>query len=171
MRAVATSAACSIRSTERCVLAAEALRQSGRLRMRVHGESMLPALWPGAEVEIASCSLRDVRPVEIVLAFRDGQFYLHRLVTASAAGGFILRGDSRPTSDPLFPSDTLLGRLVRVANQEGRFLAFATRPGFGAKVSRAIGLLLCYFGIARRLVLRLHSRNRPAPEFRSPSLA
>jgi hypothetical protein len=172
MQTIATSAGCSTRSTERCALAAEALRQSGRLRMRVHGESMLPVLWPGDEVEIASCSLRDVRRGEIVLAFRDGQFCLHRFVAPRATGRFILCGDSLPGPDPLFPADALLGRLVRVANGEGRFFAVATRPGLGAKLSRAIGLLLCHFGIFRRLALRLHSRRRrPAPEFRSPAPA
>ena len=41
---------------------------------------MLPALWPGDVVEIASCSLEDVRPGEIVLARREGRLFLHRLV-------------------------------------------------------------------------------------------
>ena len=49
---------------------------------QVHGESMLPALWPGDVVEIESCSLEDIRPGEIVLAQRDGRLFLHRFVAA-----------------------------------------------------------------------------------------
>ena len=70
-------------------LAAESLRVSGGLRLRVRGESMLPTLWPGDVVEIASCSEDDVRAGEIVLALRDGRFFLHRLIARSAADGFL----------------------------------------------------------------------------------
>ena len=77
-------APCSSWSAEGSALVADALRRSGRLRqivrLRVHGESMLPALWPGDVVEIASCSPEDVRPGEIVLALRDGRLFLHRFV-------------------------------------------------------------------------------------------
>src|SRR5208337_571164 len=112
------SAARSSWSAERSALAADVLRRGGRLRLRVHGESMLPALWPGDVVEIASCSLEDVRPGEIVLARREGRLFLHRLVrrclvAPGTPNGFLLRGDSMPGSDPQFPPEALLGRLVR----------------------------------------------------------
>ena len=38
-------------SPQREALAVEALRLTGRLRLQVRGESMLPALWPGDVVE------------------------------------------------------------------------------------------------------------------------
>src|SRR5271154_5023370 len=83
------------RVAERALLAADAaaesLRVSGRLRLRVRGESMLPTLWPGEVVEIASCSADGLRPGEIVLALRDGRFFLHRFVGRSSADGFFLR--------------------------------------------------------------------------------
>src|SRR6202163_1814360 len=94
-------------SAERSALVADALRRFGQsVRLRVHGESMLPALWPGDVVEIAGCSLEDVRPGEIVLARRDGRLFLHRLVGRfdgpSTPNGFLLRGDSMPAPDPQF---------------------------------------------------------------------
>ena len=52
---------------ERSALAAASLCESGRLRLQLRGESMLPTLWPGDVVEIASCSVDDVHPGEIVL--------------------------------------------------------------------------------------------------------
>jgi len=172
-------------SAERLALAVEALRQSGHLHLRVHGESMLPALWPGDLVEIASCSLEDLRPGEIVLARREGRLFVHRLVgrvtDPDTPNGFLLRGDSMPAPDPRFPIEALLGRLVQKVDEtadNGRAVhTAALRPGFRAngfgvnvKLSRALGMLLCYCGLARRLALKLHSR-RKAPELRNPEPA
>jgi hypothetical protein len=127
-------------------LAAESLRASGRLRLRVRGESMLPTLWPGDVVEIASCSIEDVRPGEIVLAVREARFFLHRVVGRSSTGGFLLRGDSMPHPDPKFSDCALIGRM----ESSPRSVPWP----------RAIGLLLCYFGLARRLGLKIHAGRR-----------
>jgi len=169
-------------SAERSALAAEVLRRSGHLHLQVHGESMLPALWPGDVVQISSCSLEDLRPGEIVLAQREGRLFLHRLVGRFTApgtlNGFLLRGDSMPGPDPQFPIEALLGRLVQKVDERGdhgrAVHAAAPRRGFRANgfgvnvnLSRALGILLCYSGLARRLALKLHSR-RKAPELRIP---
>jgi hypothetical protein len=155
-------------SAERSALLAEALQRSGRVRLRVHGESMLPALWPGDVVEIASCSLEDVQFGGIVLARRDGRLFLHRLIAPATPEGFRLRGDSVPASDPLFPPEALLGRFVRHADSrfdEGRDLTTsALRIDFVArwlrlKYCRAVGLLLCHCGWARSFALQLHRRG------------
>jgi hypothetical protein len=170
MLAITTSAAGSSWSAERSHLVADALhnaRSSGQdscqtLHLRVFGESMLPTLWPGDLVEISPCSPHQVSPGEIVLALRDGRLFLHRLVAACEADGFLLCGDSVPRADLRFPVQALLGRLVdRVDSRPGSSpFRFALRPGLAAKLSRALGLLLCHFGPARRLALRLHSRRR-----------
>jgi hypothetical protein len=131
------------REAERALLVADSLRASGRLRLRVRGESMLPNLWPGEVVEIASCSAENVSPGEIVLALRDGRFYLHRFVGRFPSGGFLLRGDSMPAVDPEFSSDGLLGRL-------GRQVPLGVW-------SRAVGRLLCYCQPARSLALKIHA--------------
>ena len=154
----AASAQRSSWSAEGSALVADALRRSGHLRLQVHGESMLPTLWPGDVVKIASCSLADVRLGEIVLARREGRLFLHRFVAPCTPAGFLLRGDSMPNPDPLFPSEALLGRLVRRADEERSVSAPALRLGFGAKWSRAVGMLLCHCSVARRLALKLHSR-------------
>jgi hypothetical protein len=185
-------------SAVRSALVADALRGRGHLRLRVHGESMLPTLWPGDVVEIEGCSLEDIRPGEIVLARREERLFLHRLVAPCTPNGFLLRGDSVPRSD-LFPSEALLGRLVRrieCLTPEGasdfgevsvslkRYpdtnrifpvdCAAALGLGYGAewfgvKWSRVVGMLLCHCGVARRLALRLHRRgNSSARAFRNP---
>lgn len=123
---------------------------------------MLPALWPGDVVQIACCKPEDVRPGEIVLALRDDRFFLHRLVARSQPSGFVLRGDSMPGSDPPFPLEAFLGRLVN--HNADRV--------FGPKWSRVLGLLLCHCTLARRLALRLHQRRKPsAAEFRNREVA
>jgi hypothetical protein len=159
-----SSAPCPSWSAERSALVADALRRGGHLRagvrLRVHGESMLPTLWPGDVVEIASCSLEDVRPGEIVLALRDGRLFLHRFVARCTPTGFLLRGDSMPRPDPQFSADALLGRLVLGADEGGAVSAAALRLGLGVKWSRAVGTLLCHCNVARRLALKLHSRRK-----------
>lgn len=157
MRRDAPSAARSSWSAERSALAADALRQSGRLRLRVHGQSMLPTLWPGDVVEIASCSMGDVRSHEIVLAEREGRLFLHRFVAPCAPSGFRLRGDSKPGCDPQYPPEALLGRLVR---RRGERRGLSSAKVLPATVSRALGVLLCYCGVARRIALKLQSRRR-----------
>ncbi len=164
-----TSAVDSSWSAAGSALLADTLHGRGGLRrvvrLRAHGESMLPALWPGDVVEIESCSLEDVRPGEIVLARRDGRLFLHRLVrhrfvAPATLDGFLLHGDSVPGPDPLYPPEALLGRLVRRRGLGANRL--------GAKLSRALGILLCRCGIVRRLALKLHSlRKRAAGELQS----
>ncbi len=183
-------------------LVADALRGRGSLRLRVHGESMLPTLWPGEVVEIEGCPPEEVRPGEIVLARRDGRLFLHRLVAPCAPNGFRLRGDSMPGDDPPYPPGALLGKLVRrvqcpapkgasdleeVAVSLKRypdtnrntnrsfFAALALGYGaqwFGVKWPRAVGMLLCHCGLARRLALKLYGcQETSVREFRNPEPA
>lgn len=137
-------------SLTRASLAVDSLLAAGRLRLRVHGESMLPTLWPGDLVDVTRCSLARLRPGEIALAFRDGRFFLHRFLRVSPSGGFFLRGDSMPGPDPEFPAGAFLGRI-------------ADRPA-SSTVSvfhwrRLIGLLLCHCAPVRCLALAIHSRR------------
>lgn len=141
-------------------LVADALSLGGSILLRVHGESMLPALWPGDEVEIESCRLEDVECGEILLAQREGRLFLHRLVRRCRANRFVMTGDSMPGPDHEYSSEALLGRLVR-RRQTGSALAISRRPGFGstrfgAIWFRALGTLICHSGVARRIALRLH---------------
>lgn len=150
-------------SSQRAALAVEALRCGGQLRLQVHGESMLPSLWPGDLAEIEACSLNQVGRGEIVLAFRDGRFFLHRFLTRvlpqGEHGGFVTRGDSMPDPDPAFPSDALLGKLVgveragqSVSSSLSLSLSLAARSW-----ARAMGVLFCHCSFARRIALRLRN--------------
>lgn len=150
------------REAERSALAADSLRAGGRLRLQVRGESMLPTLWPGDLVEIASSSVDKVHPGEIVLALRDGRFSLHRFVARSQPDSFLLRGDSMPGPDPQFPNEALLGQLVRCAgkNRDENGGQYEANPALPLRPwARAIGQLLCHCGPVRRLALTLHARR------------
>lgn len=138
---------------ERTALAADVLRRIGRLRMQVHGESMLPVLWPRDVVEFVRCSIADVRPGEIVLAERGGQFYVHRFAGRCQPSGFVLRGDSMPAADPPFAERSLLGRLVSRAGHESN-----GRPSLQLRPwSWMLGRVIAHSNTARRLVLKLHA--------------
>jgi signal peptidase I len=151
-------------SAERSALVADALRNSGslpsRVRLRVHGESMLPALWPGDVVEIANCSLAELRPGEIVLALREGRLFLHRFVAPCTPHGFVLRGDSMPGPDPVFLADALLGRLVNRVGLLDRLNLDRLNLNV---LSRALGMLFCHCSLVRRFALRLHSLRKTSP--------
>lgn len=152
---------------ERSALVADALRRSGYLRLRVHGESMLPTLWPGDVVEIAGCSIENVRPGEIVLALREGRLFLHRFVEPTP-NGFLLRGDSMPATDPPFAAEAFLGRLVRNLERKNLERKNEQRQRISkAALSRVVGRFLCHCGVARRLALKLHHRRASAREFQS----
>jgi hypothetical protein len=135
-------------NAQRDALAVEVLRGGGRLRLHVHGESMLPTLWPGDLAEIEACSLNDAGAGDLVLATRDGRLFLHRLMTRLGDSTFVTRGDSMPGADPAFGSGALLGKLV-AASRAGAPVAVALRPW-----SRALGFLFSYCGFARRIALR-----------------
>jgi len=154
-------------NAEGAALVAEALRNNvgsrQTVRLRVHGESMLPTLWPGDVVEIESCSCEDVQPGEIVLAQREDRLFLHRLVSRCTPNGFVMCGDSMPAPDPQYTSEALLGRLVR-REEAGRFSEAILRRGMasnwlGLKSLRAVGILLCYSGMARTFALKFYHRR------------
>lgn len=149
-------------NAERVALALEVLHHSGRLRLQLRGLSMLPSLWPGDEVEIASCSPADLKRGDVVLALRNGQFTLHRFLSFSANGNVITCGDAMPGPDPEFSPEMISGRVVLVS-RGGRSVTAVQRL---LLVRRAVGLLLCYSGLARGIALRFHnwrSGKRPLP--------
>ena len=180
-----TSAARLDWNAERSALVADVLRGNPgsrqTVRLRVHGESMLPTLWPGDVVEIESCSLASVRPGDIALAHAEGRLFLHRFVELRSPEAFVMRGDSMPASDPQFPAQALIGRLVRRVVIDRSVNGRSSEAGievtpqadldsgrFDMALSRALGFVLCHFGAVRRLALKLHRRqNVWAAEFRN----
>jgi hypothetical protein len=149
------------REAERVAVAAQSLRHVGRLRLGVRGESMLPTLWPGDVVEIESSPIDSAIPGEIVLAEREGRFYLHRFVAHTDQNAFLLRGDSMPARDPEFSNTAFLGRLVSGADHVQALTLW----------SRALGQLLCHCAPARSMALNLKARRKKDSERNSEKKA
>ncbi len=92
----------------------EVLSRFGRARLRVHGSSMLPSLWPGDVIEVSRVDPIVLREGDVLLLQRGQRLFCHRLVRWVEGDGARLlctRGDHLSTTDPLFTLDCLLGRV------------------------------------------------------------
>jgi signal peptidase I len=161
----------------KCDLAAEVLRSSGQLRLRVRGSSMLPAVWPGDVLLIGRIEAKAVALGDLVLYARDRRFFVHRVIgrigdstisdsmisestTGEATTGestlgeskTLTRGDAMPQPDlPVLAAD-ILGRV-----------AFLVRDGKLIEPKKSLSLpqqaaaaLIRRSGIAMRVAIGFH---------------
>lgn len=159
-----------------CELAGEIVRTFGRVRVRVTGTSMIPAVWPGDVLVVERRPAEKIQRGEIAVAERSGTLMAHRVVSAApapatVAPGFnpafarptpavITRGDSQLFADEPLRADELLGTVVLIergsrARQPRRALGIASR-GLAAIARRS--------STAARLFVRLHSIFSARPE-------
>lgn len=134
-----------------CELAAEVLRVSGKLRLRVTGASMLPAIWPGDVLDVRGFDSRSAKPGDVVLCQRDGHLVAHRVVQRIFREGraqWVLRGDNVSGNDAAVPVNKLLGLVVAVKRGSKRL---GTRPSIAGKW---VASILCRFDLATRVLLR-----------------
>lgn len=94
-------------------LAAESLRLVGRLRLRVTGASMLPAIRPGDILEVRERRAAGVRAGSVVLFERDGRLFAHRVVRREGVR-LVTRGDALEHEDAAIGDAELLGEIVGV---------------------------------------------------------
>jgi Peptidase S24-like len=137
-------------------LVTKALQSGISVRLRAWGTSMLPSLWPGDVLTIQRADRASVAPGDIVLAVRNQQLFIHRLVKIVDLPGcsrLILRGDAMPENDPPAQASELLGRVCRI---ERKHRIVTPRRGV-SPISRILGTILCYWGAFRNLALRVHS--------------
>jgi signal peptidase I len=105
-----------------CGLVGEVVRAFGGVRLRVLGTSMVPSILPGDLVSIHRAGLDEISPGEVVLFFKKGRLFVHRVVdrkaeTRSDGPGearLITRGDRLRQDDPPVSSAELLGRVVLI---------------------------------------------------------
>jgi hypothetical protein len=139
-------------------LAAEVVRSFGKIRLRVSGTSMLPALWPDDLLTIQSAPSDSIVPGDIALCLRDGRFFVHRVISKSTQAGretLITRGDAQPGVDPCIFAESLLGRVVEVRRAD-RFIIPSRR---WRQLHRLAGLALCHFDTVRGLALLYVARK------------
>lgn len=155
------------RLAARSALAAEVLRASGAVSLRVFGCSMLPSIWPGDVIAVRHARVFDIRPGKLVLYSREGGgFIVHRAVSCNP-DALITRGDALKENDAPVQPSRILGEVVAIQRGRSRLVP-AERLGRVQNLFRFFVLRSDRF---RSLVLRLHSLRQamnhaqPSPEW------
>jgi signal peptidase I len=160
-----------------CELAGEIVRTFGRVRVRVTGMSMIPAVWPGDVLVVERRAAEKIERGEIAVAEHDGRLVAHRVVAgvsradaatelrpASVPGftmaGLITRGDAQLFADKSLRAEELLGTVVSIERGAG-----ARQPrrklGTGARMLAAMARRS---STAARVFVRLHAIFTARPE-------
>lgn len=142
-------------------MAEELLIKTGSIRLRVLGQSMLPAIWPGDILTIEKWAAAEIEPGDIALLRRNGRFIIHRIRDRQIGEGclhFLTRGDSTTDNDPPFAEKALLGKVLTIERQ-GR----ATIPSRRLSVFRgALAWIFARCDLARNFALRLQRMHQKA---------
>ena len=142
-------------------LVKEVLARFGRVRLRVQGLSMAPAVLPGDILEIRSANTGGLVIGSLVLVDRADRLIAHRLI----AGGreLLTRGDSRWRYDPPVDHSHVIGVVSRVI-RDGRPQPVSPRCGVlrGTAWRLAIGVRRATARLASQVrQLRKNERNEP----------
>ena len=118
----------------------EALRERGRVALRVHGTSMLPWVRPGDIGIIRKASREDVRRGDLVLFQRNDRLFVHRIVDErqDLSGRQVsTKGDAHPTTDGWLNEEELLGRVIRIYRNGKRIhMETATQLALGRVIAQ-----------------------------------
>ena len=131
-------------------LAAEALRRHGWVRLIARGASMLPAIWPGDELEIIAARPEELRPGDIAVCLVGAQFRIHR-VRQVVDESLVTQGDNHAQPDAPIAFAEVYGRVQRV-RRRGAAPLRAEREGLAVRIVRC---LLARSDALRALALRL----------------
>src|SRR5215831_3911910 len=134
----------------KCELAAEVLRSSGTLRLRVTGWSMLPTVWPGDMLIVERVESAEVMEGDIVLFVRHRRLIAHRVVK-NHSSTMVTRGDSMEAADSPVSENEFLGRVSSIVRNERNI---EPRKALGAG-ERAIASLVQHSDVAARVVVGL----------------
>lgn len=153
----------ALSSTTGCNLVSEAVRTAGRVRLRVSGTSMMPAMRPGDLLTVERAGTADVAPGEIVVFARSGRLVVHRVTGITAIPGSAksggnegdtllqTRGDCARRKDPIVRGSELLGRVTQI---ERGSLRMQPRTTLGT-AQQVISRLLRISDRAARLYVRV----------------
>lgn len=137
----------------KCELAAEVLRSNEKLRLRVHGWSMLPTVMPGDTLVVESVTGDNIAEGEIVLFQRERRFFIHRVVQRSEdKRELFTRGDAMPQADPPVKGHELLGKVLYI-ERNGRCLVPSSRLSWH---ERALAAIVQRSKTAARVVVGVH---------------
>jgi signal peptidase I len=140
-----------------CELIAEFVRAGHAVRVRVAGSSMLPALWPGDELEVRAQGLAEPSRGELVLFVRDGRLCTHRLISRLEHAGsaqLITRGDAATAGDPPLAMSEILGTVTSIS-RGGREIQLSSSPAH-----KLLSFGIRHSDFIRRAVLKIHAIRR-----------
>jgi len=146
----------------KCELAAEVLRSSGKLRLKVTGWSMLPTIMPGDTLLIEQTGSETVSAGDIVLFSRDRRLFAHRVITnrnEASNREILTRGDAMPAPDPQVPECDVLGKVSFIV-RNGRCFEPSRNPGLA---ERAVAALVRRSDFAARVVVGVHGLRQTSP--------
>jgi len=132
-------------------LAAEALRRHGWVRLIARGASMLPAIWPGDELEIIAARPENLRPGDIAVCLVGGQIRIHR-VRQVLDESLVTQGDNHAQPDPPIAFAEVYGRVEHVRRRGAAPPLRAEHEGLAVGIVRR---LLRRSDALRALALRL----------------
>ena len=89
------------------------LMRLGKVRFRISGGSMVPALRTHDEIDVDPVSANGLQSRRLILFIRQGQLVCHRLAETSA-GTLLARGDAAGSTDERIGPDQVIGTVVRV---------------------------------------------------------
>jgi signal peptidase I len=140
----------------KCDLAAEVLRSSGQLRLRVRGSSMLPSVWPGDMLMIERVQASAASVGDLLLCERDRRLFVHRVVSLGRTvdGTILTRGDAMPDADPAVPYRDILGRVSFIVRDRKLIVP---KKILGLP-QRAVATLIQRSEIAMRIAISVHRR-------------
>ena len=105
------------RDAARCDLVAAAVEKFGALRIKVHGASMLPAIWPGDILSVERIHAFSLLPSDVIVFRRGSRLFAHRFVALAAAGDrarVLTAGDALDEPDLPVPIEDVIGRACRI---------------------------------------------------------
>lgn len=136
-------------------LAADVLRSSGVLRLKVTGWSMLPTVWPGDTLVVEHGGSDRAVSGDLVLVVREGRLFAHRLIQNVVDGGsteILTRGDAMERPDPPIHKNGLVGKVTRIV-RNGKSIV----PRRDLRLSeRAIAAMVRRSDLAARVVVGVH---------------
>ena len=109
----------------RCEVASEVLCCFGRLRLKVTGWSMFPAICPGDILELERAKRSQLSEGQIVVFSRDRRLFVHR-IWKTVGSTIVTRGDAMPHTDPVVTDQELLGRVTSI-ERDGQWIQPSTR--------------------------------------------
>jgi signal peptidase I len=141
-------------NTLRCDLAAEVAGRFGRVRLRVVGFSMVPAIHPGDFVSVQPAGVTEVFPGDIVVFAREGRLVVHRVTTRTSEGiepCVVTRGDRTTRNDDLICTSALIGRVTNIVRGNRQIQPLVRLGGW----RRMVGQVLRTSDRAATLYVRL----------------